>query len=266
MSAVRFTGERLHEGGSLFALDLARHRAAYEVARAQRIGRRLLDLGCGGGHGAARLAKDGGTVVAVDRVAPDPGPRASGAHFCRADVAGLPFPPRAFDTVVSFQVIEHLVDPAPYLHAIACLLAPDGVALLSTPNRALSDGINPYHVREFLSGELRDLLAPHFAEVALLGVGRSEPVAAVMAARSARIRRILRLDPLRLRERLPRSVVERLFAWGALWVRLRGRGGADGPKPTWRDFPVGPADDATSLDWLAVCRRARASGPGPGPS
>ena len=33
MSEVTFTGERLHAGQELFAVDLARHRAAYELAR-----------------------------------------------------------------------------------------------------------------------------------------------------------------------------------------------------------------------------------------
>jgi hypothetical protein len=32
MSGVAFTGERLHEGSELFAVDLVRHRAAYAFA------------------------------------------------------------------------------------------------------------------------------------------------------------------------------------------------------------------------------------------
>ena len=37
VSGVRFTGERLHDD-ALFALDLARHRAAYEFARVRAAG------------------------------------------------------------------------------------------------------------------------------------------------------------------------------------------------------------------------------------
>ena len=254
---MRFTGERLHDDLALFSLDLARHRAAYEFARERAAGRRVLDLGCGSGSGAALLAAGAARVVGIDRVPPDPDNRHTGAAFCVADLAALPLRAHSFDVVVSFQVIEHLRDPAPYLRAIAELLAPHGTALLSTPNRQLSDGVNPYHVREYLGGELGDLLARHFAEVEMFGVGTSEPVRDHLAARSRRIRAVMRLDPLRLRDRLPRAWVETLFAWGARLVRRAGARAEGTPDATWRDFPVGPADDATSLDWLAVCRGAR---------
>ena len=71
------------------------------------------------------------------------------------------------------------------------------------------------------------------------------------------IRRIVKLDPLGLRDRLPRPLVEWLFAQFALLVRRPSRGGAGGEaEVTWRDFPVGPpADDC--LDLLALCRRPR---------
>ena len=51
MSEARFTGERLHQGDALFALDLARHVAAYEIARERAGGGRVLDLGSGSGYG-----------------------------------------------------------------------------------------------------------------------------------------------------------------------------------------------------------------------
>jgi SAM-dependent methyltransferase len=221
------------------------------------VGLRVLDLGCGSGSGTALLAESAKRAVGVDRVAPDPASRRGAAVFCRCDLAALPLCPRSFDVVASFQVIEHLRDPAPYLRAISELLAERGIALLSTPNRQLSDGVNPYHVREYRGAELRELLAGHFAEVELYGVGMSEPVRAHLAARSRRIQRVMRLDPLRLRDRLPRAWIELLFAWAALLVRRAGARAEGAPDASWRDFPIGRADDATSLDWLAICRGAR---------
>ena len=92
----------------------------------------------------------------------------------------------------------------------------------------------------------------------LLGIGTAPSVRATLEARSRQIRRVMRLDPLRLRDRLPRAWVERLFAWGARFVRAVADPHEGGPEVTWRDFPIEPADDATSLDWLAVCAEPRA--------
>jgi SAM-dependent methyltransferase len=262
VSGILFTGERLHEGDALFGVDLARHRAAYEYARS-RIGAggagRVLDLGCGSGYGTASLACAGALVVGVDRVVPDAASRSSAAHFLRADIAALPLARGAFDLVASFQVIEHLEDPAPYLDAIAGFLGPGGTALLTTPNRLTSDRVNPYHVHEYRADELAARLGEHFHEVELCGVGMSAPVRAYMEARSRRIRRIVRLDPLRLRERLPRALVERLFALFARVVRRQTAAAQGAPEASWRDFPISmgpPADDC--IDLLAVCRQPRA--------
>jgi SAM-dependent methyltransferase len=256
VSKTLFTGERLHEGDALFGVDLARHRAAYEFARGRIGSGRVLDLGCGSGYGTASLAGRGATVVGVDRIAPDAASRASGAHFLRADIAALPLCAGAFDLVASFQVIEHLEDPGAYLDAIARFLRPGGAALLTTPNVLTSDGVNPYHVREYRADELAERLGERFAEVEVRGVGMSAPVRAYMEARSKRIRRIVRLDPLRLRERLPRAWIERLFADFALLVRRQTAGAEGAPAATWRDFPVGPPED-DCIDLLALCRGPR---------
>lgn len=257
---VTFTGERLHAGDALFAVDLARHEAAYELARSRLPRGRVLDLGCGTGYGTAFLAAHHPAVFGLDRVPPERRNRGAG-HFLRADLRGIPLAPRSFELVASFQVIEHLEDPTPYLEAIASLVTETGTALITTPNVLMSDGVNPYHVHEYRAEELEALLGRHFAEVRMQGVGASEPVHAYLAARSQRIRNIMRIDPLGLRNLLPTAWVEWLFARFAVLVR-RQTGDADGtPDVAIADFPVGPAD-ARCLDLLAVCRRPL---PGPGP-
>jgi SAM-dependent methyltransferase len=248
-----FTGERLHEGDALFQLDLARHEAAYRAAAACDAPGPVLDLGCGAGHGTALLARYRPRVIGVDRVAPDPASRGT-AGFVRADLRRLPFAAGRFGLIVSFQVVEHLENPGDHLDAIAQLLAAGGTALLTTPNAATSDGVNPFHVHEYQAAELRELLATRFADVELRGIGASDAVRAHLEARSRRIRRILRLDPLGVRRRLPPALVQWLFARFAVLVRRRGQSREGVPDAGWRDFPVGAADPRC-LDLFAVCRR-----------
>ncbi len=249
-----FTGERLHAGDPLFAVDLARHRAAYEAARARLAPEPALDVGSGSGYGTAALAGPAQPMIGLDRARPDPENRRGAGRFARGDVSRLPFRDAAFGTVVSFQVIEHLEDPSRYLDEMARTLRPGGVALLTTPNRLRSDGLNPYHVHEYVADELASLLRAHFDEVEMLGVGTSERVSAHLEARSRRARRIVALDPLRLRERLPRSFVEWLFGRLARVVRRTAGRGEEIPDVGAADFPIGPASE-DCLDLLAVCRR-----------
>jgi 2-polyprenyl-3-methyl-5-hydroxy-6-metoxy-1,4-benzoquinol methylase len=237
----------------LFAVDLARHQAAYELARGQLPRGFVLDLGCGSGYGTASLARSHACVVGLDRIRPDRESRAGGGHFVQAKLEAVPFAKRSFELIVSFQVIEHLPDPSEYLAAIAGLLAPDGVAMITTPNSLMSDHVNPYHVHEYQADELASCLRRRFRSVELRGIGATQPVRRYLEQRSQRIRRIMRLDPLRLRDRLPRPLIEWLFARFALLVRSRTQTSDGAPEVSWRDFPVGPAD-ASCLDLLAVLR------------
>ena len=257
MSETTLTGERIDSSAELYQVDLERHRAAYVFALERAAGAVTLDLGCGTGYGAAELAGAARHTVAIDRVRPGDAFRRESLSFVRADLAGVPLAADRFDLVVSFQVIEHLEDPTSYLTAIARAVKNDGVAILTTPNLALSDRENPFHVHEYESDELSRVLGNYFEDVEMLGVGMSPAVAEYQAQRLERIRRITRLDPLGLRKRLPRGLIDFLFARFSLLVRSGIRESNAGmPDVTTADYPVRPVDDG-SLDLLAVCRRPR---------
>ncbi len=49
------------------------------------------------------------------------------------DAAALPFPDMTFDTVVAFQVLEHLPEPKLALEEMFRVLRPEGTLLLTTP-------------------------------------------------------------------------------------------------------------------------------------
>ncbi len=257
MSDEEFTGERLHRGDDLFAVDLARHDAAYRFAAERVAGARILDWGSGSGYGAAALSDAGATVVAVDRIRPDAQNRRPAANFVRADLTRSPIAARQFEWALSFQVIEHLVDPTDYLNGMANALTETGTVVITTPNLLTSDGENPYHVHEYEAEELATCLRKHFRTVEMHGVGATPPAARFYAERRERIARIVRIDPLRLRHRLPQGLVEWLFARFAVLVRRGIQSGAGGlPQVTWSDFPIGPCD-AECLDLLAICREPR---------
>lgn len=103
-------------------------------------GRRALDVGCGAGLLAEPLVRLGAAVTAID-AAPE------NVEVARAHAAGqgLSIDYRAmgiealgengFDLVTSMEVIEHVTDPAFFIRGLADALAPDGLLILSTPNR-----------------------------------------------------------------------------------------------------------------------------------
>lgn len=103
-------------------------------------GKRALDVGCGAGLLCEPLARLGGGVTGVDAaeenvVAARLHAAGSGLtiEYRHGDVADLGLD--GFDLVTSMEVIEHVADKAAFVGALAAALAPDGLMILSTPNR-----------------------------------------------------------------------------------------------------------------------------------
>ena len=176
MSDIPFTGERLVPGQVDETLWYE-HMVRYLFARTFAQGAAVLDAGCGAGYGADFLATAGARrVIGIDN-APDAIARAGRCYrqpnlaFAAMDAARLGFPDAAFDLIVSFEVIEHLADQEGYLAELARVLKPQGLLLLSTPNRQvyrLGQEPNPFHTHEFDLQELQDILARFFPQTEVL--------------------------------------------------------------------------------------------------
>lgn len=103
-------------------------------------GRRAADVGCGAGLLAEPLARMGAVVTGIDAA-----PENVAVAKLHAEKQGLTIDYRAggvealagetFDLVTSMEVIEHVADPSAFVTALADLLAPGGIMILSTPNR-----------------------------------------------------------------------------------------------------------------------------------
>jgi 2-polyprenyl-3-methyl-5-hydroxy-6-metoxy-1,4-benzoquinol methylase len=239
---LELTGERTLPDVPVENYWYRRHLVVYRWIGDRCRGERVVDMACGEGYGASVLAEGAADVVGVD-ANPEAHDHARlryerpGLRFARALVEefdeGAPW-----DAIVFLQTVEHLADPDSVLERFAELLAPNGTAYVSTPNRltlappgAERSG-NPWHVREYAVEEFAQLLESHFSTVQLFGVFHA---------------RKLRLHELALRagwDRLHRAlgVTERFYGWfvpaiGEQDFELR-RDGLDG-----------------GLDFLAVCRR-----------
>jgi len=174
---LSFTGERFHP-------ELERE-IAYEhwhrYAFAQRLvaGRSVLDAACGEGYGSALLAGAAASVIGVDlSAAAIAHARARYEHprirFIEGDVCRLDgIASASIDVAVSFETLEHLADHDGLLASFRRVLKPEGLLLISTPDkRTYSDDAgyaNPHHVRELYRDQFEALLARHFPAYRLYG-------------------------------------------------------------------------------------------------
>jgi O-antigen biosynthesis protein len=142
-------------------------------------GRNVLDLASGEGFGAALLAEAALSVTGIDieQLTIEHSRRnysAENLEFTVADARELSqFEPATFGVVVAFELIEHLAEHDRLLSAIERVLTPDGIVVMSSPDRTVyseaRDFQNPFHVRELTSEELLSLLRGRFTNVQAWG-------------------------------------------------------------------------------------------------
>ena len=163
-----------------------KHLALYKFVSSYTARKRVFDLGCGEGYGSDALAHTARLVVAADRDgtavahARQKYTRANLA-FVVCDAQALPFHAGSFETVVSFEVIEHIPNARKYLEEIKRVNATTGSAIISTPNRLLrllpfQKPWNRYHLREYAADDLVRAVGAVFPRVQMRGITAVSPI------------------------------------------------------------------------------------------
>ena len=119
-------------------------RLAWIDGLAPLAGRRVLDVGCGGGILAEAMARKGADVLGIDLA--DKSLKVAQLHALETGVADLRYrevavealaaeQPAGFDVVTCMEMLEHVPDPASVVRACAALVKPGGWVFFSTLNR-----------------------------------------------------------------------------------------------------------------------------------
>jgi SAM-dependent methyltransferase len=258
-SKSRLTGERPQQGVTPDSL-LALHEAGYRAVLEHIGDGRILDVGCGQGFESARFLSPERQVVGADYSSAAVSAAAShyaadGLVVAQMDALDLGLVADSFDGACSSHLIEHFTDPEPHVAELARVVKPDGVVCILTPNEP-ADFENPFHLHLFGRTELRDMLERHFDDVWLGGVDAVPHVKADFAARRIKANKLLRLDFLDLRHRIPHrwyvTAYTRLLPLAYKMVARGDTGGLTGI--TADDWFVTDELDDTTLVLFAVAR------------
>jgi len=174
---MEFTGERYvpTEAGEI------RHEHLHRYAWCAHLveGKDVLDIACGEGYGSAMLARSARSVLGVD-IADSAVEHAratyhgvSGLEFMQGDAAQIPLSNNSVDVVVSFETIEHHDRHREMLSEIRRVLRPDGLLVISSPNRTVYSELaghhNEFHVKELDFAEFDEVLREQFGDIYYFG-------------------------------------------------------------------------------------------------
>jgi 2-polyprenyl-3-methyl-5-hydroxy-6-metoxy-1,4-benzoquinol methylase len=148
-------------------------------------GLEVLEVGSGGGHVLRMFPSARLTAIDVSDVYLENARRNLAGYdvrFLKGEVDKLDLPDASFDRIVCTEVLEHVVDPDAVLAAIARLLRPAGVAVITVPNDPLilrfkqllrrapfrwlagdriEWGGDTYHIHRWTPSEFERVLARH---------------------------------------------------------------------------------------------------------
>ena len=172
-----FTGERFIPGIADKKLE-TEHLQRYLSIKPLAKDKKVLDAACGEGYGSAILAETASSVAGID-IDADTINRAKKKYshiknlaFYENSIADLKdIANHSVDLVISFETIEHVSEELQYmfLREIDRVLVPNGILVMSTPNKAVYSDLhtyhNKFHIKEFYKDEFYDFLKSKFANI-----------------------------------------------------------------------------------------------------
>ena len=120
-------------------------RLAYVRDRVRLQGRRILDVGCGGGLLAEAMAAAGARVTGIDMVVPSLAVARRHAlesgvavDYCQSTAEAWAGDHREiYDVITCMELVEHVPDPAGLIQALSRMVRPRGDLFFATVNRTL---------------------------------------------------------------------------------------------------------------------------------
>lgn len=181
------------------------------IAAKPMVSGNLLEVGCGEGRGVEVLLEKVESYLGLDKI--EEVITSLKAKFPKVAFQQAVIPPfhniasDTYDTVVSFQVIEHIEDDKLFLEEIYRVLKPGGKAIISTPNIRHTLSRNPWHIREYTAKELIKLSEGIFDKVNAMGIGGNDKVWSYHEENRKSVNKIMRFDVLNLQHKLPAAVL-----------------------------------------------------------
>jgi SAM-dependent methyltransferase len=145
--------------------------------RSRKPSGRVLDIGCGYGYFLFACQRVGYKVAGVDTShwAVHYAEHRLGLSAMRGEMDEVDFPPRSFDIITMWHILEHVRNPNLTLRKARDWMKEDGIIVIDVPNYKGTDAQArwlewdgwslPYHLWHFTYGSLKSLLDNHGFEV-----------------------------------------------------------------------------------------------------
>jgi ubiquinone/menaquinone biosynthesis C-methylase UbiE len=188
-----------------------RHLIAYKEA-SKIISGTVLEVGSGEGYGIMELASVSDKYIAVDKYNTQISAKLRGENditFIQNEVPPLiGIEDNSVNFVVTFHVIEHIENDEGFLREIKRVLKPGGKLIMTTPNILMSLTRNPWHIREYSSAQMSNIMQSIFSNFEMKGIFGNEKVMEYYQKNKESVERITKWDIFNMQYWLPRWMLQ----------------------------------------------------------